>query len=165
MAVFRPHSACRLASYVKALIELIDQQIRYLTAHWPRTSDQHEVPDTENTANSADTAFERTLAWKHVGYPGFCKLLGSSNELLALRFFKDVNVRVLLRLQNDIVGLERVLKQQDDYTKALPNDQGSCASLRLDAGSPREATLTQLQHRLKDYSKLTHGKLCRLPAS
>lgn len=162
MAVaFRAHSACSLVSFVKALIDLANQQLRYLTSHGPGTSTQHGVPDIENTASPAVTAFEQTLAWKHVGYPGFCKLMGSSDELLALRFFRDLNVRVLLRLQNDIVRLERVLKQQDDYTKGLPVDQGSCASLRLDAGSPREETLTQLQHRLKDYSKLTSVQLCR----
>lgn len=150
MAVsFRADSACRLVSYFKALIELVYQKLRL--------PNQREVPDTENAAEPAVTASQRTLAWKHVGYPGSCKLMGSSDELLALRFFKNVNVRVLLRLQNDIVRLERALKQQDDYTKGLPIDQGSCASLRLDAGSPREETLTQLQHRLKDYSKLTCG--------
>lgn len=55
MAVsFRADSACRLVSYFKALIELVYQKLRL--------PNQREVPDTENAAEPAVTASQRTLA-------------------------------------------------------------------------------------------------------
>lgn len=146
--------ARRFCRYLKTLINLADQRLNLAVQPRQQDLDAERLPDVEKAADfAARTSEERTMAWKYVGYPGFSRFISSSDDLLALRRFKEVNVRVLLRLQDDIVQLERELTREDDYTKSLPGQRGNCASLRLDAGSPRENTLTQLQHHLKDYSK------------
>ena len=95
---------------------------------------------------------EAIAAWKYVGYPGFSKFMASSNDCFALRKFGDLNVRVLLKLQNEIVRKERELRQMDQFTMDLPDTQGGCGSFRLDANTPRERLLDEIASLLEDYS-------------
>ena len=117
-------------------------------------------------ANGAVADLERRAAWKYVGYPGFSRFMASSNDCFALRKFTSLNVRVLLRLQNNVVELERRLDEMDNFTKNLPPDQGGCASFRLDADSPREELLEEIDVALAKYSKsLAHlYPIVRMPA-
>ena len=100
----------------------------------------------------AVTDFERKAAWKYVGYPGFSRFMASSNDCFALRKFTGLNVRVLLKLQNTVVELERRLDEMDNFTMDLPPGEGGCASFRLDANSPREKLLEEIDTALDKYS-------------
>ena len=79
--------------------------------------------------------------------------MASSNDCLALRKFSTLNVRVLLKLQNEIVKMERRLDEMDEFSMSLPPGEGGCASFRLDADTPREALLDEVATALKDYSQ------------
>ena len=92
------------------------------------------------------------MAWKYAGYPALSKWLASSTDGFAIRKFANANVRVLLKLQNDIVEQERELKVMDDLAQELPD--GSSHSLRLEAGLPRDRKVDRLGDLLKDYSPL-----------
>jgi hypothetical protein len=107
----------------------------------------------ESTADDAVADFERRAAWKYVGYPGFSRFMASSNDCLALRKFTSLNVRVLLKLQNTVVELERRLDEMDNFTMDLPPDEGGCASFRLDANSPREELIDEIDAALDKYSQ------------
>ena len=96
--------------------------------------------------------FERKAAWKYVGYPGFSRFMASSNDCFALRKFTGLNVRVLLKLQNNVVELERRLDEMDNFSMNLPPGEGGCASFRLDADSPREKLLEEIDAALDKYS-------------
>ena len=97
---------------------------------------------------------EHRAAWKHVGYPGLCEWFVSSDRDLTLRRFEELNVRVILKIQDDIVQRERELKHMDAFTRGLPDDRGSCGSLRLDADTPRGYLLDEIAKLLADYSQL-----------
>ncbi|KAK3069334.1 hypothetical protein LTR53_012397 [Teratosphaeriaceae sp. CCFEE 6253] len=107
---------------------------------------------THDGGPSSQEERDRAAAWKYVGYPGFSRFMASSNDCLALRKFSSLNVRVLLKLQNDIVDLERRLDEMDHFTKKLPGREGGCGSFRLDTGSPREAILKKIAAALEDYN-------------
>lgn len=112
-----------------------------------------------SAASGVVAGLERRAAWKYVGYPGFSRFMASSNDCFALRKFTGLNVRVLLKLQNNVVELERRLDEMDDFTKNLPPDEGGCASFRLDADSPREELLEEIDVALAKYSK-SSAKVC-----
>jgi hypothetical protein len=107
----------------------------------------------ESTTGDAVGDFERRAAWKYVGYPGFSRFMASSNDCLALRKFTSLNVRVLLKLQNNVVELERRLDEMDNFTMDLPHNEGGCASFRLDVNSPREELLGEIDAALEKYSQ------------
>jgi hypothetical protein len=106
----------------------------------------------QEKSRGGDADFERRAAWKYVGYPGFSRFMASSNDCLALRKFTGLNVRVLLKLQNTVVELERQLDEMDNFTMDLPPGEGGCASFRLDANSPREKLIDEIDAALDKYS-------------
>jgi hypothetical protein len=106
---------------------------------------------------------EKTTAWKYAGYPAFSRFLASSKDCFAIRRFAALNVRALLKLQNDIVELERELHEMDEYTKSLPISKGGCNSFRLDADTPREELLEDIASRLHEYSRHCHILFEMLP--
>ncbi|KAK3112688.1 hypothetical protein LTR53_010769 [Teratosphaeriaceae sp. CCFEE 6253] len=110
------------------------------------------APRTHDGGPGSQEERDRTAAWKYVGYPGFSRFMASSNDCLALRKFSSLNVRVFLKLQNNIADLERQLDKMDDFTKTLPIGQGGCGSFRLDTGTPREALLEKIAAALEDYN-------------
>lgn len=79
--------------------------------------------------------------------------MASSNDCFALRRFTSLNVRVLLKLQNNVVELERRLDEMDNFSMNLPPHEGGCASFRLDANSPREELLDEIEAALEKYSQ------------
>ena len=96
---------------------------------------------------------ERSAAWKFVGYPGFSNLMASSNDCFAVRRFGALNIRVLLRLQNEIVIKERALSAIDESSKGQFEDgERGCGSFRLDADGARAELLDDIAVLLKDYS-------------
>jgi hypothetical protein len=106
----------------------------------------------QEKSRGGDADFERRAAWNYVGYPGFSRFMASSNDCLALRKFTGLNVRVLLKLQNTVVELERQLDEMDNFTMDLPPGEGGCASFRLDANSPREKLIDEIDAALDKYS-------------
>ena len=100
---------------------------------------------------SLDT--ERAAAWKYVGYPKLSTLMASSNDCFAMRKFGALNIRVLLKLQNDIVTKERTLLEMDQASRK----GHGCHSLQLDENTPRERLLDQIAALTKDYSKPAFG--------
>lgn len=111
----------------------------------------------ESPAGGAIGDLERRAAWKYVGYPGFSRFMASSNDCFALRKFTSLNVRTLLKLQNNVVELERRLDEMDNFSMNLPPDEGGCASFRLDANSPREELLDEIEAALDKYSQYSSG--------
>lgn len=113
----------------------------------------------EASAGLAMLDLERAAAWKYVGYPGFSSLMASSNDCFAIRQFGTLNVRVLLKLQNEIVVKERALWELDEESKWPTNGvETGCGSFLLDAGGPREQLLKEISDLLKDYSQLLHAQ-------
>lgn len=96
---------------------------------------------------------ERQAAWKYAGYPGLCKWLVWQEKELTVRRFEELNTRVILKKQDDLVQVERELNRMDRFTRNLPNDRGSCGSLRLDECTPRGELLDKAAILLQDYSK------------
>jgi hypothetical protein len=107
----------------------------------------------ESTTDGTVANLERRAAWKYVGYPGLSRFMASSNDCLALRKFTSLNVRVPPKLQNNVVELERRLEEMDNFSMDPPPDEGGCASFRLDADSPREALLEEIDAALDKYSE------------
>ncbi|KXS94827.1 hypothetical protein AC578_3654 [Pseudocercospora eumusae] len=95
----------------------------------------------------------RHQAWKYVGYPGFSRFVASSTDCFALRKFSDLNVRVLLKLQNDIVKLEDKLMKMDARSMSIDSGQGGCGSFRLDESTPRGKVLDAIAEKIKDYNE------------
>lgn len=98
---------------------------------------------------------QREEAWKYVGYPGLSRLMASSTDCFAVRKFCHLNVRVLLKLQDDIVKLERKLMDMDLHSMNMAAGKGGCGSFRLDADTPRERLLNVIAENTKDYSEST----------
>lgn len=97
---------------------------------------------------------ERAAAWKYVGYPAFSSLMASSNDCFAIRRFDTLNVRVLLKLQNEIVLKERELGELDEDSKRPTNGvETGCGSFLLDANGLREELLKEISNLVKDYSQ------------
>ena len=109
---------------------------------------------TPSAHNLGATDLEKTTAWKHAGYPAFSAFAASSKDCFAIRRFAELNVRTLLKLQNDIVSMERRLNDMDEYTRKLPDPQGGCGSFRLDEDTPRQALLDDLADTVHEYSQV-----------
>lgn len=112
--------------------------------------------DPENGANHVD---ER--AWKHIGYPGFCTFSAIDDDFFLLRRFNELNIRVLLSIQFEIIQLEKQLEHLDQACRDDP-DEGNAAN-RMDSlawdHSPhnerhrRGDLLRELQPLLQKYSE------------
>jgi hypothetical protein len=112
--------------------------------------------DTKEECKNAEREVESGYrGWKYDGYPALAAWKASSNDFFLLRRFSRTSARVLLYLQNEIAEKERQLDAMDEFTKALPGDQGGCGSFRLDAGSPREQLIQDLVPLLKEYCMQT----------
>lgn len=99
---------------------------------------------------------QKNEAWKYVGYPRFSRFMASSTDCFAVRKFCHLNVRVLLKLQDDIVKLERKLMEMDLHSMNMAKGKGGCGSFRLDADTPRERLLNVIGEKTKDYSEKMH---------
>lgn len=95
---------------------------------------------------------EKTMAWKFAGYPAFSRFMAYSKDCFTARRFAELNIRSLLKLQNNIVELERELKSMDEYTQKLPDAQGGSGSFRLDADSPRQELLDDIGVQVHEYN-------------
>lgn len=119
--------------------------------HITHPRDQHHCDIEQSCATEEYKHLALSAAWKHIGYPGLSSRLASQRQRVILRKFARLNVRVLLKLQNDIVQRERELDCMDEHSKSSEN--GGCGSLRLDALGPRGDLIDQLSDLLRDYSK------------
>ena len=79
-----------------------------------------------------------------------CKWAASDDDFFVLRRFGEVSARVLLRLQDQIVGLEGRLQEMDEMCVKEGRDNGT---FRYDQCEERTWLLDQLTSRLAHYRK------------
>lgn len=90
--------------------------------------------------------------WKFEGYPAFSAWMASSNDFFLLRRFGQLNARVLLIMQDEIVVKEKELEAIDLQCQIGSDELGDCSSLRYDPNPARRQILLELKTLLKEYS-------------
>ncbi|OAQ59435.1 hypothetical protein VFPPC_10493 [Pochonia chlamydosporia 170] len=91
--------------------------------------------------------------WRYEGYPGFSKWMASSGDFLILRRFSQLNIRVLLLMQHQIVMLSEELEQIDHEGQQYSDARGDCSSLQHEPLPHRLEILDQLKILLKEYNE------------
>lgn len=125
---------------------------------------QNLPPSPHTLAHQADEQFKRDHAYKYFGYPNFCKFMASDNDFFLLRRFGELNSRVLLKMQFEIMKLENQLqfldkKIMDDTDPGERNDSfqwdesWNPNNKSFNSGLNRKQLLDELQRLLKEYSK------------
>jgi len=91
--------------------------------------------------------------WKYVGYHGYTKFLASETDFLIFQRCGAVSARILLRLQDRVVVLQKKLDKLDRKLKRREAKDIHNGSFRQD-DADREHVLNELQVALSEYSKL-----------
>jgi hypothetical protein len=115
-------------------------------------------------AQQANKQFRQDNAYKYFGYPDFCKFMASDNDFFLLRRFGELNSRVLLKMQFEIMKLEKALNSLDQEIMNDPDPDKRNDSFAWDffwdptnncgkSGFERKRILDQLQMQLKEYSE------------
>jgi len=109
------------------------------------------LPTAAEPRISADLAYEK--AWKHVGYRGYSRLLGSHEHFLHVRLFRTLNARVILAMQDHISVLERNLdKLEADLSAPGAPDTVHNGTFRRETSKERFKLVWEIRKRLKDYN-------------
>lgn len=89
--------------------------------------------------------------WQTIGYPIFSEFLATDDELFIVRRFKSLNVRLILKMQDEICKLEEDLKSCDkpQIEAVEPVNNGS---FRRDKVTERKKLLDEIQTKMKEYS-------------
>ncbi|KAF2453250.1 hypothetical protein BDY21DRAFT_424661 [Lineolata rhizophorae] len=97
-------------------------------------------------------------AWRTKGYPAFATFMGSSDDTFAVRRFAKLHARSILLLQNEIVVLERQLRDMDEkiYQNESDPEKANQSSLLNDKKHHpvRITLLWQLTSMLERYDKM-----------
>ncbi|KAF2281537.1 uncharacterized protein EI97DRAFT_463847 [Westerdykella ornata] len=92
--------------------------------------------------------------WKYLGYRSYSSFLASDDNFLVFRRFGDLNARVLLYLQDQIVRLEERLEELDTLHSAKTAPDIHNGSFRLEPVPERSKILEELHPKLKEYNAL-----------
>ncbi len=103
---------------------------------------------------------KRTWAFKFKGYPALARWMGASEDFFLIRRFGDLNARILLAMQDDIMQLEERLQTIDkryedaffDKATQKPLTPSRNDTLRCDPDPERRQILGKLRPMLKEYS-------------
>lgn len=90
--------------------------------------------------------------WKYVGYPGYTKFISSDDDFYILRRFDKLNVRLCLRLQDEISGLEEHLSCLDDEYSRRESEDVNNGTFRDDL-EDRAKLLVLLLDKVERYSE------------
>lgn len=88
------------------------------------------------------------------GYPKFCKWAASDDDFFVLRIFGTTSARLALYLQDQIVYLEKALKDADE--KAIQDCRDS-GSFRKDQQSERVEIMNRLLPMIERYRMRPNG--------
>lgn len=91
--------------------------------------------------------------WKYYGYKAFSEWAASDDDFFVLRRFKNLNTRVLLRMQDHIVQLERDLRKLDKEHSRVEAVDVNNGTFRYDTVDGRKQILGRVQEKLKEYSQ------------
>nr|KAK5443051.1 hypothetical protein LTR18_005728 [Exophiala xenobiotica] len=116
-----------------------------------QTSQQQTFSDDE----------KRKWGFKFSGYPAFARWMGTSEDFFLIRRFGDLNARVLLAMQDDIMQLEERLQAIDkryedaffDKATQKPLTPSRNDTLRCDPDPERKKILGKLKTMLKEYNE------------
>ncbi|KAH6626560.1 hypothetical protein B0J18DRAFT_143638 [Chaetomium sp. MPI-SDFR-AT-0129] len=123
---------------------------------------------TPNPAPTAPTTADliQEKPWKYVGYQAYSNLLASEPDFFVVRRFRSLNVRVALRMQDEISRLEEKLAQIEEETRQ-PDKEVDNGTFRKDVVSERVEILDKISASLYRYNKfiLQQTALLRYPAA
>lgn len=94
--------------------------------------------------------------WRDKGYPALCSYLASADNLVVLRRFNKVQMRVLLSMQDAIAVKEKRLLELDEESRTGPPAGRNLGTFRDDRTRERTRILDQLRDELQQYSEYTH---------
>lgn len=121
-----------------------------VTAALPAYPEQEPIPYPDWDPDDA-----KQMPWKYIGYRVFSKWMASDQAFCIVRRFGDLNMRVMLALQDEIVELEdklRVLDQRE--SRNWMPDGVENGSFRNDTCGERKILVTgDLLTKLDRYSK------------
>lgn len=102
--------------------------------------------------------------WKYLGYRAFCKFGASEDDFFILRKFSTLTARVLLRLQDELSGLERELETLEEALMAKSAEDRHNGTFRRDVDA-RRRIVDKIDKKLRAYNELViqHSELRKRP--
>lgn len=97
----------------------------------------------------------REKPWKYIGYRGYADFMSSDNDLLVLRRFNALNVRVILAQQDKLSELEHELAEVDKRNSKRDAPDVNNGTLRDDI-EERKLLLRDIKEEIYHYSMSTH---------
>jgi hypothetical protein len=103
-----------------------------------------------------------------VGYRDFSRWVASDQAWFITRRFSTLNARIILRLQDNVVELEKKLNKLDlQYSQSSDimgdNDETHNGSFRLEAFNDRKKVIKDLAEALREYSERSRNPGNGLP--
>ena len=104
-------------------------------------------------------------AWKYLGHRAFCKFVASEDDFFILRKFSTLTARVLLRLQDELSGLERELETLEEALMAKSAEDEHNGTFRRDVEERRQI-VDRIDKKLRAYNELViqHSELRKRPS-
>lgn len=99
--------------------------------------------------------------WKYVGYRGYTEFISSDDDFYVLRRFGNINIRLALRLQDDISSLEERLEDLDVIYSSKEAEDLNNGTFRDDL-EDRAELLDLLLEKVERYSKYRISMLIHL---
>ncbi|KAF2179659.1 hypothetical protein K469DRAFT_716169 [Zopfia rhizophila CBS 207.26] len=90
--------------------------------------------------------------WKYYGYSAFAEWAASESDFFVLRRFGALNMRVILKLQDDILQLEEELESLDETNRISDDLNMNNGSFRYDPDARRVNIIERSYTKLKEYS-------------
>jgi hypothetical protein len=123
---------------------------------------------TKSTPDPAPTAADliQEKPWKYVGYQAYSDLLASEPDFFVARRFRSLNVRVALRMQDEISRLEEKLARIEEESRQ-PDKGVDNGTFRKDVVSERVELLDKISTSLYRYNKfiIQQTTLLKYPAA
>lgn len=106
--------------------------------------------------------------WMYVGYRDFCKFVNSDDDFAIFRKFGELNTRVLLTLQDELVELEGQLEEAEQFMRTKPTPDGADrhnGTFRGETCVSRFLIVNEIDKKLRAYNELVlqHSELRRRP--
>lgn len=121
------------------------------------TMDSNQQP----SPNPVGPTQELFKPWKVIGVSAF---LASDNDFMIFRRFGALIARLLLRLQDEIVVLEKCLQELETVGARPEAPDIHHGSFRREALPERTQTLDEIYSRIREYSKRTQSSIAVLTA-
>ncbi|KAI0174378.1 hypothetical protein BJ166DRAFT_512026 [Pestalotiopsis sp. NC0098] len=124
-----------------------------------------ELPEHEQDPPLTDQEI-REKPWKYIGYRGYADFMSSDNDLLVLRRFNALNVRVILAQQDKLSELEHELAEVDKRNSKRDAPDVNNGTLRDDI-EERKLLLRDIKEEIYHYNKmvLQQSRLCEYPTA